>query len=47
MAPTDTAGFVLGILDKSRGKKKKKRKRLLHFQKEKEGELDGKDKAAL
>lgn len=45
-APTDTAGFVLGILDKSR-EKKEKRKRLLHFQKEKEGEHDGKDKAAL
>ena len=44
-APTDTAGFVLGILGKSREKKRKER--LLHFQKEREGEHDGKDKAAL
>lgn len=45
MAPTDTAGFVLEILGKSREKKKKER--LWHFQKEKEGEHDGKNKAAL
>lgn len=44
-APTDTAGFVLGILGQS--KEKKEKERLLHFQKEKGGEHDSKDKAAL
>lgn len=41
--PAHTARFVLGILGKTRVKKEKER--LLHSQKEKEGEHDSKDKA--